>query len=233
MIPASPRPDWFEAALGRSHARHPPAAPPVIVEGLVRRASWWVSAPSRRRKSWLGFNLALSRPSDGYLFGTLQVARKDRVLFFHGETPHWMAAERWRMLRAPLRGPTSPTSLPVGDPVREDNAYCSPHTRIEPQSTRRSRLAWTTVRALSRKAAPSHDHRSLGDFYAGDENNNDRPPPSNSSDSLRDHRHCGVISITRKGPGVRDAEDLWRGASSRRRAQHATHAATSLHPARG
>ncbi len=221
MTPISPSPDRFELHWVGATLDDPPAAPPVIVEGLVRRGELvGVGAPRGVGKSWLGFNLAsLVGQGDGYLFGTLQVARKERVLFFHGETPHWMAAERWRMLHGTAPRPE------VADVfvrwrirlVKTTRMFSSPDgSSRRSEETVEARMDDRVQRAVEESGARLLIIDPWATFYGGDENNNDQTEAAvEQLRILAETTGTAVVIVHHIGKGqeVRDAEDLWRGAS--------------------
>ncbi|MGA9077453.1 MAG: AAA family ATPase [Acidimicrobiales bacterium] len=200
----------------------PPEAPPVIVEGLLRRGELCiVGAPRGIGKTWLAFNLAaLVGCGDGYLFGALQVVRRERVLLCHSdETPPWMAAWRWRMLLGDSPAPEVAESwerwrLGVvklqricrppagGDETREEYF----EGRLDP------RLAEVIV--ANEIGVLVVDPWAV--YYTGSEDANDQVEAALAP--LRDlAQDTGaaivVVHHFRKSNYARDPEDLWRGAS--------------------
>ena len=79
---------------------NPPAAPPVLVEGMIREGELCVIGAARAiGKSFLVANIALLvGRGNGRLFGALPVLQSARVLVANGELRPWQTARRWQML---------------------------------------------------------------------------------------------------------------------------------------
>jgi hypothetical protein len=199
----------------------PPVPPPVLVDGMLRAGELCViGAPRATGKTWLGLNLAaLVGRGDGYLFGTLQVSRMEKVLVCHGETPPWMAAERWRMLLGDGPTPEVADSFerwrvgavkvrrlvtpPEGSPPFQEESF-------------EGRLDKRLAAAVARHGFGLVVVDPWAVFYAGSENSNDEVEAA--VDRLRllaDETGAAIVVVHHLGKAQdgRDPEDLWRGAS--------------------
>jgi len=199
----------------------PPIAPPVLVDGMLRQGELCViGAPRASGKSWLAMNLAaLVARGDGYLFGTLQVRHSVPVLLCHGETPAWMASERWADLldgRAP--GPLAESF----DPWRLGAVRTRHQFRSEDDSTSWSEEATEgRLDERLRRAVEEHGVRLVvidpwATYFTGAESSNDETEAA--LDRLRELAEAtgtAVVIVHHLGKATysRDPEDLWRGAS--------------------
>jgi hypothetical protein len=222
VTPNSANPNRFELCWVGATLDDPPVAPRVIVDGFVRRGELaGIGAPRGIGKSWVGFNLAaLVGRGGGYLFGTLQVVRPERVLFFHGETPPWMAAQRWQMLQG--TGSLRPEVADVFDRWRIRLVKTTRMFSLPDGPSRRSeetveaRMDERMRRAVEESGAGLVIIDPWATFYAGQENSNDETEAAvEQLRILAEDTGAAVVIIHHVGKGqdVRDAEDLWRGAS--------------------
>ena len=199
----------------------PPAPPPVLVEGMLRAGELCViGAPRASGKSWLAMNLAaLVARGDGSVFGTLPVHHGAPVLLCHGETPAWMAAERWRS----LLGTCDPGPLAESfDRWRVEVVRTRHQLRSEDGAETHSEDATEgRLDERLRQAVVEHGIRllivdPLATFYCGSENSNDEIEAALDTFRLLAGETGTAIVIVHhlgKATSSRDPEDLWRGAS--------------------
>ena len=201
----------------------PPPAPPVIVEGLLRRGELCViGAPRGIGKTWAVLNLAaLVGRGSGYLFGVLPVVRREKVLLCHSdETPPWMAARRWQSLLGETTDPPAVAESWERWRLRVVRQRIAVATTDDGAAITEERF----VGQIDARLRTAIEDNGFGVvvidpwavFFTGSEDSNDEVEAALSP--LRDlAADCNVAIVVvhhfRKANGARDVEDLWRGAS--------------------
>ena len=199
----------------------PPPEPAVLVDGMLRCSELCiVGAPRGTGKSWLVLNVAsLVGVGDGYFFGALQVKQRAAVLVCHGETPPWMAAQRWQMLGVDANPPLVAEAFErfrIGA-VRVRRQF---HSRDGSQSWSEESCEGSLDERLRRTVLEHGIGLVVIDpwatFYTGSENSNDETEAAVSLlRQLADETGAAILVVHHLGKSQegRDPEDLWRGAS--------------------
>jgi hypothetical protein len=156
---------------------------------------------------------------DGYLFGALQEKQAAPVLICHGETPQWMAAQRWRMLFPGAPPPNIAETF-------ERFGIGAVKVRRQFRSPDGSQLWWEEScegrldDRLRRTVMEHHIGLVVIDpwatFYTGAENSNDEVEAAVAMlRRLAEETGAAIVVIHHLGKAQegRDPEDLWRGAS--------------------
>jgi len=213
--------DSFELRRLVDTLADPPLAPPVLVDGLIRKGELvGIGAPRGVGKSWLALNIAaLVGSGDGYVFGRLQVTTKVPVLIFHGETPPWQAALRWKMLRDQWN--SCPDITEVFEPwhvgvrkITTSVLSLDGGSRVS-EETREGRLDERVRAAVKETGAGLVILDPWATYYNGEENSNDDVEAAMGQlRDLADSTGAAIVIVhhLKKGGEERDAEDLWRGA---------------------
>lgn len=197
----------------------PPPEPPVLVDGLIRAGELVVvGAPRAIGKSWLAMNLAtLLGRGEGRLCGTLNVRQQARVLIAQGELDPWGSYRRWKLLTGAGHPPAG-----VAETFDRWRLQIRKQRSTERDQEGSTSEEWIDA-VLDHRVEPTLDGTfdvlvvdPWAVYYSGSENSNDETEAA--LDKLRDlSLRYGVTVVIfchiGKNTEVREAEDLWRGAS--------------------
>ncbi|MHB1572153.1 MAG: AAA family ATPase, partial [Solirubrobacteraceae bacterium] len=210
---------WAQDAIA-----DPPSPRPTLVEGFLRRGELSVLGAARGvGKSWFAENLAvLGARGEGFLGGTLRVARPFKTLIAQGELDEYESAIRWAML-------TGTGAVPI------DVAESFSRWRLKTVRRRSSTSGGSDVESWNqsdewleailddRVEATIAEHGfdlfvidPWAVFFAGNENSNDEVESALDKLRVLSLRYGLAILILHhfgKAGDAREPEDLWRGAS--------------------